>query len=549
MRLPASVRERALDVRSLRPPVRLVVALAYAQLLSGIVLLAAKSAPAPLVRIAGDLTIFAPNFAFALASFAGGTALLLAGTFLASAPWRFAGAAAFSAFAFAFGGFVAGSAARTVALVAAVVVWTAACATLRWGRPSFSAALGGALLTAGALFAAFRASALGAQGFAIGTLSALLAVTFALVPVLVLTGAELGEWSRLAGTGFASLTGAARPARMRAAVAPLAIAALGTWALLDGRRHAVGLSLLGESVLFAAVAGLAYAAIARGSRRAALARHVPYRTLVALALAYVSVSSFAPLVLARLTATASSAYYGYSVLFWLVAGVAAAAVLVRSPSISAALTLVFSATLVLGQSRFLTALVAPHGPTLPALRPNGISVTVATASLGYLAYLAWTKRVAQRDAAVPLLLALNVALGVATLLYELYDRVIAAGSARALAQVAIVFVALSCEIWTSGESITNRDSRSLPREARVLLFLGYVLSVSAAILMLSSLRTAAGVPLEVFDSEEWPQTGILWLGIPLILTLAAASLPAALRETASPALPARAGERARAGGA
>jgi hypothetical protein len=81
-------------------------------------------------------------------------------------------------------------------------------------------------------------------------------------------------------------------------------------------------------------------------------------------------------------------------------------------------------------------------------------------------------------------------------------------------------VALMWDIAFSGETITNGGNRWIPRHARVSLYFGYVMLVVANILYFSSLRFPSGTRVEAqFESDIWVQSGMIQLGIPLLLTL------------------------------
>jgi len=103
------------------------------------------------------------------------------------------------------------------------------------------------------------------------------------------------------------------------------------------------------------------------------------------------------------------------------------------------------------------------------------------------------------------------------------DRAISAGvnDAGRLSIVAslLVLFALLWDVVMSGKSITNRDDRGFPRHARILVYLGYVVGVAAALTFFSSIRTAGGVSEPLFESENFSDTGLLFLGTALVVTL------------------------------
>ena len=102
------------------------------------------------------------------------------------------------------------------------------------------------------------------------------------------------------------------------------------------------------------------------------------------------------------------------------------------------------------------------------------------------------------------------------------DRAISAGvSAGRLSIVAAVLVllALLWEVVMSGEPITNRHAAGFPRHARVLVYFGYTIGVAAALTFFSSIGTAGGVSEPLFESENFSDTGLLFLGTALVVTL------------------------------
>ena len=52
------------------------------------------------------------------------------------------------------------------------------------------------------------------------------------------------------------------------------------------------------------------------------------------------------------------------------------------------------------------------------------------------------------------------------------------------------------------------------------MFVGYILMVSSAVLLFASLHDQSGKLLESsFDPESWVKQGILFLGMPLVITI------------------------------
>lgn len=77
--------------------------------------------------------------------------------------------------------------------------------------------------------------------------------------------------------------------------------------------------------------------------------------------------------------------------------------------------------------------------------------------------------------------------------------------------------ALLREMTTSGENVTNRGGRHLPRHSRVLLYLGYLTLVATSVLFTSALE-GEGAEGQAFQSDLAAQFGIAAMGVPLLLT-------------------------------
>lgn len=167
----------------------------------------------------------------------------------------------------------------------------------------------------------------------------------------------------------------------------------------------------------------------------------------------------------------------------------------------------------------LAAVARIPAERVPSLDLAGVRVVAALATLAMLGWLL-VRRAPWANAAEPLalLFALNGGLLVVAIMAALYQGAL---SVRfSVAQAVIVLLALLWDTTMSGEQITNVEGTRFPRPARVLLFLGYIMLVAAAVLYFSSWQVGAtgtqGVE-PVFESEFWPRAGLLGLGMPLLL--------------------------------
>ncbi len=159
-----------------------------------------------------------------------------------------------------------------------------------------------------------------------------------------------------------------------------------------------------------------------------------------------------------------------------------------------------------------------------SLRLPGIQAVAAIGTLVLLAVLAARKRLdAERAPLVSALFVLNLGLQILEWLNGLYTTASEAGARLSVAQAVVILVALVWELTGSGASVANGHGPVLPRAARVLAFCGNLTLVATATLFFSSLRVqASGAAVaSPFESEFWPATGILRIGVPaLLLSLA-----------------------------
>jgi hypothetical protein len=65
--------------------------------------------------------------------------------------------------------------------------------------------------------------------------------------------------------------------------------------------------------------------------------------------------------------------------------------------------------------------------------------------------------------------------------------------------------------------VTNRDSARYPRAARIMFYLGYLLSVATIVFFWVELPRAAGLPQKAFEPELYVAAGIACLGLPFLI--------------------------------
>ena len=167
------------------------------------------------------------------------------------------------------------------------------------------------------------------------------------------------------------------------------------------------------------------------------------------------------------------------------------------------------------------------GHTIPHVVPGTMSLmdwAIGLGSLIYAAVVVATGRLRQH--AVPLRLVLILVVGFLglRLLYSYVFQTALEASARfTLVQAVVLLLAILWDVAMSGENLTNLQGWHVPRHSRVLLYFGYVIMVATAVVFFSSLHAPPGAGSD-FESDMWPQLGILLMGPPLLLTFFFANL-------------------------
>jgi hypothetical protein len=205
-----------------------------------------------------------------------------------------------------------------------------------------------------------------------------------------------------------------------------------------------------------------------------------------------------------------------------------------------------------------SAAVQTAGHHLLSLQIAGVQALAGLATFGYMIVVAlrrWhaarrndredTQRTSEITRRLGSLFVLNCSLLLTWAAGILYGTASRVGSTLAVAQGIVVIAALLWELIFSGELLNcGKPASALPRRARLLLYLGYLLLTVSAVLQLSTLRSpATGARVEVFDEETIVQVGIIELGVPLAITVflinwslrcAAADGPRATHELSTP---------------
>lgn len=143
---------------------------------------------------------------------------------------------------------------------------------------------------------------------------------------------------------------------------------------------------------------------------------------------------------------------------------------------------------------------------------------VAVASILGVPFLVW-RRAGRNSSQFKQIMHLNFGLFFLSVFYWVYTQAIEVSQRRVLAQAVVLVVVLLWDLLMSGKEITNVDGPVFRRPFRVLLYLGYLMLVSSAILYFSSALSAKSnksIENELFEAENIVRHGIVWLGAPLL---------------------------------
>lgn len=157
---------------------------------------------------------------------------------------------------------------------------------------------------------------------------------------------------------------------------------------------------------------------------------------------------------------------------------------------------------------------------------QGVTGAIALLALLYVLFLLVTRRMGRAGPPLRLVLVLLLGLVGLRILYDVVFAQALSASRLSLAQALVLLLALMWDVAMSGEHLTNQHGRHVPRHSRVLMYFGYTILVATAVLFFSSLRGGAH---SAFESDMWPQLGILLMGLPLLLTFFIVNVGAWLR--------------------
>ncbi len=353
---------------------------------------------------------------------------------------------------------------------------------------------------------------------------------YVLIPVLILAGADFADWGHLLGERAGEVLHRARadwPLLLGTAVVGAAMLADAVRVLHGDAPRAIGLG----AILLVAFLLLVWLARPRAAGHA----HLPFAVLAGVVVLDATLGFLVEQHISGSEDYVSDHVYASSALMWAAFAVLGILLLLsrrgRLP-LWLVLSTVFVVLVAVCNVLFGLSSVASVFPGLHLsadsnpLDLDGVRAIAGIATLGAVAVVVLTRR--GRGSATRVLaavLAADVGIQVLAWVDQLFNRSaeVADKVTRGFSVWAavVLLAALLLEILGSGEAITNRHDRGFPRQSRVLLYLGYVVLVAASVLYFASLHDPANGTLREsqFDSETWVHQGLLFLGVPLVLTL------------------------------
>jgi hypothetical protein len=156
--------------------------------------------------------------------------------------------------------------------------------------------------------------------------------------------------------------------------------------------------------------------------------------------------------------------------------------------------------------------------SIPQPSLSGAQVVVALATLAVAALV--VRGTPRLVTPLRLLLTLLAATQVLRWLFDLYTGAMELSGHFTIAQAVILVLAMCWDVAMSGETVTNVHGHHVPRHSRVLLYFGYTVLVATTVLYFTSRRAVEGGDRlhSLIENDTWPQYGLLFLGLPLLLT-------------------------------
>ncbi len=146
-----------------------------------------------------------------------------------------------------------------------------------------------------------------------------------------------------------------------------------------------------------------------------------------------------------------------------------------------------------------------------AIGARGMNEAVTLSALGYLLWLRWRHRLTVERALFAIFWLLGLTLALDT--WNLFDWMHTLTRGLLSAEALLLIVGIGHEILASG-GILNRGSRGLPRNSRVLLYLGYLLLLVGATVLANGTQ---GPTADLINTDDLQAGGLILIGLPLYL--------------------------------
>ncbi len=148
---------------------------------------------------------------------------------------------------------------------------------------------------------------------------------------------------------------------------------------------------------------------------------------------------------------------------------------------------------------------------LPAIGARDMNEAVTLSALGYLLWLRLRGGLTAERALLAIFWMLALSLALDT--WNLFDWMHSLTRGLLSAEALLLVVGIGHEVLASG-GILNRGSKGLPRNARVLLYLGYLLVLVGATVLANG---TSGPTADLINTDDLQAGGLILIGMPLYL--------------------------------
>jgi hypothetical protein len=357
---------------------------------------------------------------------------------------------------------------------------------------------------------------------------------YLLIPMLVLAGADFGDW------GYFATSRAFRRVRLWSSEIVTAVVGLvvSIAIVVDGFRIASsddGSGTVAELVMAGVVAAVVVVLLFLMKPRDGWSAHYPF-VMIAVAVALDGVFYF---VITQYVTSDGNRSDGYDALTWL--GMAAIGMVVllvsrqRGPrwlAYSAGFAVLIGAVYTMTSFDSINSIVSINGwdfDSAPFLWFEGLKAAAGVIAIAVIVVAAVTGRLRVWIEPIVMLVSVAVSIQVLAWLASLYQGAInhggqaAGGGQLGTFSATVMVLALSWEFGTSGEAITNGHHRHFPRDSRVMAFVGYVLLTATVSVFWSGIGDLDGGKWKLiesqFEAESFVEQGLMFVGVPLVILI------------------------------